>query len=320
MGVVGSIVPDGRLVYGMQLPIQSQSSLYAEDWEREAGADELRRIAQKADETGFFYIAVCDHVGIPRPLQSTMGSTWYDTVATLGHLAAITRKVRLLSHVVVAAYRHPLITAKAFMTLDELSDGRAILGIGAGHVEDEFASLGVDFSQRGAIADEAIALIRRAFDEQVVDFEGERFHVDGLGLAPRPRQPRLPIWVGGSSPPAVRRAARLADGWVPQGTPREALPALIELLRKERALAGVEAPIDIGANVAPIYVGEPKWDVGPGTLSGPPERLAQRLHDYQSLGVNHAQLRFRTRSLEELLDQMEAVHRDVAPLLEGGTS
>jgi probable F420-dependent oxidoreductase len=318
--ISGSIIPDDRLAYGIQLPIQSQSSLYAEGWEARAGAEELRTIARKADETGFFYIAVCDHVGIPRPLVSAMQSTWYDTVATLGHLAAVTQSVRLLSHVVVAGYRHPLITAKAFMTLDELSAGRVILGIGAGHVSDEFDSLGADFSGRGGVTDETIELIRKAFGQAVVDYEGERFRVDGLALAPRPRQQHLPIWVGGSSRPAIRRAARLGDGWLPQGTPFEELPALIALLREERARRGLEGAFDVGANFAPIYLGDPKWDVGSDTFSGSPARLAERLYDYRSIGVRHVQLRFRSRSLDELLDQMEAFHQEVSPLMEGGLS
>jgi probable F420-dependent oxidoreductase len=315
MSLAEGLVPEGRLAYGIQLPIQSQSSLYAEDWEAKADAEALRTIARKADETGFLYVAVCDHVGIPRPLRPAMRATWYDTVATLGHLAAVTERVRLLSHVVVAGYRHPLVTAKAFMTLDELSGGRVILGIGAGHVRDEFASLGVDFSDRGPLTDETIALIRRAFTDEVVDFESEHFRVEGLALAPRPRQSRLPIWVGGSSPPAIRRAARLGDGWLPQGTPLAELPPLIERLLAERARSGVDGPFDIGANAPPIHLRGNGWEIGAGTLVGPAPFLAERLREYASLGVCHVQLRFRSHSLEELLDQMEAFHRDVAPLL-----
>jgi probable F420-dependent oxidoreductase len=313
-------LPEHGLAYGLQLPIQSQSTLYAEGWESEAGAEALREIAQKADETGFFYIAVCDHVGIPRSKSSAMRSTWYDTVATLGYLAAVTHRVRLLSHVVVAGYRHPLVTAKSFMTLDELSGGRIILGIGAGHVEEEFESLDADFAGRGGVTTETIELIRRAFDSEIVDFEGERFQVDGLALAPRPRQDRLPIWIGGSSPPAIRRAARWGDGWLPQGTPLAELPCQIKRLLEERERAGVETPIAIGANGPGMYVGEPGWDVGPETVKGTPERLAERLRAYQSIGVRHIQLRLRSRSRNELLDQMEAFYQEVAPLLECETT
>src|SRR5258708_6187457 len=125
------IIPDGTTVFGMQLPIQAQSSMFVEDWERTSGPDELIEIARTADEAGFFYIAVCDHVSVPERLAAAMGTTWYDTIATLGLLAGVTSHVRLMSHVWVAAYRHPLISAKSFATLDHLSKGRVIIGVGA---------------------------------------------------------------------------------------------------------------------------------------------------------------------------------------------
>ncbi|MFK4273939.1 LLM class flavin-dependent oxidoreductase, partial [Streptomyces milbemycinicus] len=106
------VLPRGRLSYGMQLPVQSQSTLYAEPWEAGAGQAELLAVARAADRLGFAYLAVCDHVAIPRRLADAMGTVWYDPVATLGWLAAATERVRLLSHVAVAALRHPLLTAK----------------------------------------------------------------------------------------------------------------------------------------------------------------------------------------------------------------
>src|SRR5690242_21372730 len=99
----------------------------------------MRRVAEAADRAGLFYLAVSDHVAVPRSHAAAMSTTWYDAIATLGFLAATTQRIRLLSYVWVAPYRHPLITAKAFASLDALSGGRIILGVGAGHVEAEFA-------------------------------------------------------------------------------------------------------------------------------------------------------------------------------------
>ncbi|MDQ3294248.1 MAG: LLM class flavin-dependent oxidoreductase, partial [Actinomycetota bacterium] len=127
--------------YGMQLPVQSQSTYYVEPWEATAGRAELAAAARAADEIGFDYVGVCDHVAIPAEKAAAMSTTWFDTVATLGWLAGITTNVRLLSHVYVVAYRHPLVTAKAFATLDELSGGRAVMGIGVG--ESAVATLGL---------------------------------------------------------------------------------------------------------------------------------------------------------------------------------
>ena len=162
-------IPADTLVYGMQLPIQSQSTIYAEPWEASAGAAELAAVARAADRNGFWYLAVCDHVAIPRPLDEKMGTSWWDTIATLGWLAGITEHVRLMSHVYVLPYRHPLMAAKAFLTLDELSGGRAVLGVGAGHVQAEFELLGVDFEHRGSALDDAIDVVRAAFTDEYPD-------------------------------------------------------------------------------------------------------------------------------------------------------
>jgi len=313
---MASIVPSGTLVYGMQLPIQAKSKTFVEDWELNAGAEELAAIVRKADETGFFYVAVCDHLAVTKPLDAHMGTTWYDTVATLGWIAGITSNVRILSHVYVMSYRHPLHTAKSFMTLDELSGGRAILGVGAGHLEGEFDLLGFDYAGRGAVTDAAVDVVRAAFTDEYPDLETPYWgHLHDAGLAPRPRQQPLPIWVGGSSKAALRRAATRGDGWLPQGTPRADMPDQIAYLLEQRRQARGDEPIDLGTITEFLYIGDPMWDVGDGTLSGAPTPIADRLNEFGAMGVSHLQIRFRSRSLSELLDQMDAFHRDVAPNL-----
>jgi probable F420-dependent oxidoreductase len=313
---MASIVPSGTLAYGMQLPIQAKSKTFVEDWELNAGAEELAAIVRKADETGFFYVAVCDHLAVTKPLDAHMGTTWYDTVATLGWIAGITSNVRILSHVYVMSYRHPLHTAKSFMTLDELSGGRAILGVGAGHLEGEFDLLGFDYAGRGAVTDAAVDVVRAAFTDEYPDLETPYWgHLRDAGLAPRPRQQPLPIWVGGSSKAALRRAAARGDGWLPQGTPRADMPDQIAYLLEHRRQVRGDEPIDLGTITEFLYIGDPTWDVGDGTLSGAPTPIADRLNDFGAMGVSHLQVRFRSRSLSELLDQMDAFHRDVAPNL-----
>lgn len=287
----------------MQLPVQSQSTFYAEPWETTAGRDELAEIAVACDAAGFDYIAVCDHVAIPADKAEAMGTAWYDTVATLGWLAGITERVRLLSHVFVPAYRHPLATAKAFATLDELSAGRVILGIGAGHVEAEFDLLGIPFAERGKLTDAALDGIRQAWS-------GE-FGWHGFGQRPRPVQPGgPPIWVGGSSPAAIRRAAERGDGWLPQGTLKKDMPAAIARIAELRPPNA--APCTIGAIAPRMYVGEPGWDVGSHTLTGDAGRIAAYLADYAAMGVAQVQVRFRSRTVEEYLDQIEVFSQDVA--------
>lgn len=269
--------------YGMQLPIQAQSTIFVEEWEKTAGAAELRAIAQACDDAGFDYVAVCDHVAIPRSKADAMGTTWYDTIATLGWLAGVTTRVRLLSHVYVAAYRHPLQTAKAFATLDALSDGRAIVGIGAGHVEEEFEALGVSFANRGRLTDSAIEQIRAALRDE--------WGTGDMGQRPRPIQAGgPPIWVGGSSAAAIRRAARKGDGWLPQGLPEGGMKSAIERVHELRAEAGrADEPFTIGAFAMP----------------GPPEKVAASLDGFARLGVGQVQVRFPSTSCADLCAQIE---------------
>jgi len=146
-----------------------------------------------------------------------MGTVWYDTVATLGWLAALTTRTHLLSHVLVLAERHPLRAAKELSTLDALSGGRLIVGVGAGTCQRSTncspgSSRRADGTRRGH------RCIGRAFTDEFPELPGPRFPARGMGIAPRPvRQPRPPIWVGGSSPAALRRAASYGDGWLPRG-------------------------------------------------------------------------------------------------------
>jgi probable F420-dependent oxidoreductase len=312
------IVPPGRLVYGLQLPVAAQSTVFAQPWEASAGTTELVRVAKACDRAGFFYIAACDHVAVPRSHAGAMSTVWYDPIATLAFLAAATKQVRLMSYVWIPAYRHPLMTAKAFLTLDALSGGRVILGCGAGHLEAEFATLGVDFKRRGALMDEALDLVTKAFLDEYPSHDGPTWPVHDMGLRPRPvQQPRPPIWIGGNTPAALRRAAAKGDGWVPQGTFRDQFPAQVETIKAHRRKLRGDEPIEIGANSPWLYLGRPAFEMPPGSVTGGGDAVAASLRELAAMGANLCGVRFRSRSCDELCDQIDAFGREVAPLLNG---
>ncbi len=314
---MGAIIPAGQVVWGLQLPIQSQSTSFVQPWESSAGPAELAMIARAADDAGAFYVAVCDHVGVPRPADESMSSTWYDTIATLGWLAAQTRQVHLLSHVYVLPYRHPLATAKAFMTLDRLSGGRTILGAGAGHLESEFRLLGVDYASRGAAVEQAIGPIRAAFVQEYPTVGGPGAEV-GVGMAPRPDRPGgPPIWIGGSSKAAITRAARLGDGWLPQGPPKMGMSHALAHIREVRARAGLSESFDVGVVAGPLYLGDPDFELEPYASTGTAEQIAERLAKFPAKGINQLQLGFRGRDANEVADQIGRFGAEVAPLLMG---
>lgn len=302
------------VVFGMQLPVQSQSTIYARPWESSAGVDELVRVARACDAAGFDYVAVCDHVAIPHANAEAMSTSWWDTIATLSYLAAVTERVRLLSHVYVLPYRHPLVVAKAWSTLDALSGGRAILGVGAGHVQGEFALLEVPFEARGRLLDEAIDAVRAALTDEFPTHDGERWSFEGAGQRPRPVQARLPIWVGGSSKAAMRRAAERGDGWLPQGPPDGGMAAGIAFVRAHRAATRGDDPITLGSLSGQLYIGEPDWDVG-RCVHGSAEKVAAYLRTHRDLGVDQVQIGFASRSAAEMCDQIARFAADVAPLV-----
>jgi probable F420-dependent oxidoreductase len=310
------VLPVGVTSFGMQLPVQSQSTIYVEPWEPEAGPAELARVALACEAAGFFYVGVCDHTFIPERLAGAMSTTWYDTIATLGWLAGVTSEIRLLSHIYVAALRHPLRAAKEFATVDVLSSGRVICGVGAGHVSEEFDLMGPPFDERGPATDEAVAALALGLTEEYPELPGPRWPSSGVGLRPRPVQsPRPPIWVGGSSPAALRRTARFADGWLPQSIGPNA--GLLATLRELRAEYRDGAPLDIGSISCPLYLGTPPagHDLPPGTVQGSPGELAEYLRPFTDAGVGQVQVRFPAHSPDELCDQITRFGAEVIPLV-----
>ena len=300
------------------MPIQSQSTIYVEDWELGSGPAELARVARQAEDSGFFYVAVCDHTAIPRRLAEAMSTTWYDTIATLGWLAGITTRIRLMSHVYIAALRHPLRAAKEFATLDVLSGGRVIIGVGAGHVNEEFDLFGPPFDERGAGLDEAIDAIAAALTDEYPDAAAGRAGRRRTWVSPPARcsSPRPPIWVGGS---LARRLAARGDGAVTAGCPRPCAaatcatrwPSSWSCARSCGAVLPSRSARWPGSSTS----GSPTTSSPAATVSGSPERIAENLAELIDMGVSHIQMRFPNRSVDELCDQIAAFGEQVGPLL-----
>ena len=301
--------------FGIRLPVQAQSTLYAEPWEAPAGIDEIAGVARVAEHSGFAYVAVCDHVAVPKEWAHDLTTVWWDCVATLSYLAAVTDRVRLVGRGYGLALRHPLAVAKQWATLDALSGGRAILGVGGGTVDGEFIALGVDHSRRDALLDEALDAVRAAFDHEFSSHAGEAWRYDEVGIAPRPVQHHLPVWVGGSTEVALQRAVTRGDGWVPSGPPDGGMSAGIAHLRGLLDEAGrVDEPFTVGARSGALYVGEPRWDVG-RAVHGSPEQVAGFLRVLAGLGVDQIEVAFRSRDVHELCDQIRVFGAEVAPLV-----
>lgn len=299
---------------GIGLPVVQQVPAHARAWEGSAGPAEIERVARAADRLGYAHVGCSEHAIVPRSHEHAMGATWYDPISTLAYLAGMTERVELLTHVLVLPYHHPVPLAKALATLDVLSRGRLVVGVGVGHLRAEFRTLGVPFAERGAITDEAIEALRVLWTSDAPRFEGRYTRFRDVILEPRPhRRPHPPILVGGNGRRAVRRSVEHGDGWVPWQVERD---ELAELIAYGRELAATRSRTTAWQVVAPF----PTVDLLGRSRAGaalrlPPADLAAEIDCYRRLGVARLHLGFASESCAELLDQLEAFATQVMVLL-----
>ena len=171
-------------------------------------------LARHAEALGFASVWVTDHILVPRTLEIIYRDHMLEPMTVLSHLAAVVKRVQLGTSVIILPYRSPILVAKMLATIDQLSHGRVIFGVGAGWMEPEFHALNAPFAERGALSDENLRIIRQCWNQETVSFTG-RFHAyEDMQASPRPVQPGgPPIWVGGNSARSRRRVAELGDGW-----------------------------------------------------------------------------------------------------------
>ena len=183
-------------------------------------ADAIAELATAAEAAGYDAVFVTDHPFPTDRWLATGGHHALDPFVALSFAAAATTRLRLHTNLLVLAYRNPFVAAKAIASLDALSGGRVIVGIGAGYLEGEFAALGADYEARNDLTDDAIVAMRAAWTGGTVEADGRGWRAGGNTMRPRPaQQPGPPIWVGGNSHRAIRRAVELADGWMPMPSP-----------------------------------------------------------------------------------------------------
>jgi probable F420-dependent oxidoreductase len=223
-------------------------------------ADAVMTMARAAEAAGFAAVHVTDHPFPPADWVKAGGHHALDPLVALSFAAAATSSLRLHTNVFVVAYRNPFIAAKAVATLDALSGGRVILGVAAGYLEPEFEALGTSFERRGALLDEALAAMKQAWTGAPVEAKSDGWVAQGNAMLPCPvSTPHPPIWIGGNSRPAMRRAVRAAQGWAPFPAPpgvakavgtaelreRSDLAAALDGLSEEMERAGRIEPIDV---------------------------------------------------------------------------
>ncbi len=274
------------------------------------GDGDLADFAVCAEDVGFDSVHVTDHPFPNDAWLSNGGHQAFDPFVALAVMASVTSSIRLRTNLLVSGYRHPYVMARSIGSLDVLSHGRVIVGMGAGYLEAEFDAIGADFSNRGMLFDEAISAMKAAWSGESVSRSSTEFAVDGHTMLPAPTQaPHPPIWIGGNSRAAKRRAAVSADGWIPMAanttlasitltaelTTIEQLATEIRDVAVRRDDAGVTAPFDIAFS----SFGLPSASDDPDG-----ERARQVVRTLENIGVTWMTLPCRGRSLEACRDEL----------------
>ena len=289
----------------------------------EATTEGIIKTATKAEELGFDAVFVNDHIIVDESPRSDDWANTYDPFIALSFIAAYTTRIPLGTSVLIMPYRNPIVTAKMMATLDQMSGGRVIAGIGVGWNEAEYHALGVPFHERGARTNEYLRLWKACWAPGEVSFAGKFFSFANMRIRPKPlQQPHPPIWVGGSSPAALRRAAEFAQVWQPTPTPLAQLIERQAYLREACGRIGREdvppTRMSFRVNFSAITGNAVATGSERATGQGTPQQVAEDIQRYrQEAGVNAFQINFNgCHSLEQLLESMDCFMQEIKPLVE----
>jgi len=266
------------------------------EWEVDATVDDLVAVARAADRLGYHHLTASEHVAVPVDVEARRGKRYWDLLATLSYLAAVTERIRLATNMVVLPYHHPLEVVKHYGTLDRLSGGRLVLGVGVGSLREEFDLLGKGFAGRGARADDALRAIRAAWGEHEPRYAGTHYSFADVVVDPTGVQAQPPIWVGGRTDRSLRRAVELGDAWVPFLLGPNDVRSMLARARDTEAWAARARPLDVA------LWPEPALDV-----LGEPERVREQAAEHVEAGATILNYRFPSRSLAHWLEQLEAL-------------
>ena len=296
----------------MKLTVEFASVSYRE------GPSGVQKLARAIEQIGYDGIDIFDHVVMGYPIEGRAPGPYpatmpiLEALALMAHLAAVTSRVTLGTEVLVLPQRHPVLVAKQVATIDTLSGGRVRLGVGVGWQESEYEALGEDFATRGARMDEAISLLRASWSDAQLDLAGPHYPLKAMGMEPKPPQGgRLPIWVGGNSPVALRRVGRLGDGWLAsQITDAESARRAFDAIARAAETAGRD-PASIGRQ---SMVAPPPRNPEGKRFYAEHERVVARVAELRAMGFGAAALNATAifqagaRSVDAMVEALDALH------------
>ena len=300
----------------------------------------IKELAQTAEQLGYRYIAIPDHIVVPRqidpnyPYSETGEFVWTSDGVTdcmeqftlLAWVAAVTNTIRVLTSVTVIPHRNPLFMAKSLATTDILSEGRVTVGCGAGWMPEEFEALNLPaFERRGGVTNEYIQAMKIAWEAADPSYDGEFIRFSNIDTDPRPVQkPHPPIWIGGESMPAIRRAVALGDGWYPFGSnPRFRMDRLdtykqrLDKLRQISETSGRDpSTISLAYNCAFHSAQEKEHlDGGRQTFTGTPEQRAEDIRSFENVGLETMMVNVSASDKNAMIARMTEFSENVMPLV-----
>jgi probable F420-dependent oxidoreductase len=265
-------------------------------WETKAGIGEIEQVVAAAERLGYDFCTCSEHVAVPVDVSEVRGGTYWDPLAVFGYLAARTASIKLATFVLVLGYHHPLAIAKRYGTLDVVSNGRVILGVGSGSLEEEFALLGAEFAGRGPIADDAMRALRAALSRREPEYHGEHFSFAGMLVEPHAIQDHVPLWVGGRTARSLRRAVELGDAWAPFGLRTTELAALLSKARDISTWHNRVTPLQV------VLQNDRPWNP-----TDEPERVTEQLGRMRAIGATGLAVRFVHHSAQHYCEQLAAL-------------
>ncbi len=293
----------GGLRLGILTPVLTLITDGHARWEQDGTIGDVAQIARAAEALGYDHVTCSEHVAVPESAVATRGARYWDPLATFGYLAACTDRIRFLTDVLVLGYHHPLEIAKRYGTLDVVSGGRLVLGLGVGSLEEEFELLGAPFADRGARADDALRALRASLSQPVPSYDGTHHRYSGLVIDPCAVQEQVPLWIGGRTARSLRRAVELGDGWCPFGLRPDDVAGLLQRATATEAWVARVDPLEVLLqNLRPL---DP---------AGDPEAAAGTARALQDAGATMLSLRFVHHSVGHYCEQLEAMADVVARL------
>ena len=294
---------------------------------RAAVPEVLTDAAQQAENTGYDSVWAAERLVNPWLMETAYpykdNSQWFvppevpflEPLTCLAFLSGVTKKVKLGISVAVLPFRHPLYTARVATSIDTLSNGRLILGAGIGWMIEEFNALGVPFKKRGAMGNEQLEIFNTLWKSDKPSYHGKHYDFEPLSVSPRPvQQPRFPIWTGGESEAAVKRAAKYGDAWFSYHVKisAEDLAAKYSKVQAAAAELGREGQVDLCC-CRPVEITKDPVEQQDDVFEGTPEQLIESINKFKDIGVKHIALQFMKGRWPERREKIEWFAKDVLP-------